>query len=123
MPWKTRYLPDEKIVEMTFEGNISMASMAEVLENVLGLLEKEHTFLVLGDCLKIQHNNSAFNIYDLPKSYETRQVDHRVKEAMILPTDSEARKNVEFYETVCRNRGYNVRVFETREAALDWLLK
>ncbi len=121
MPWETRYLPEEKIIEIIFEGTFTLTSLAKILDNVLELVEKEHAYLVLGDCQKIEHSNTAFNIYDIPKEYENRQVNRRIREAMILPVDKDARQNVEFYETVCRNRGFNVRVFETREAALNWL--
>lgn len=122
MPWKTRFLPAEKIIEIKFKGKFLANDIGEILRSVLMLVQQEKTLLVLGDCTLMEHNTSVFNIYDFPKLFESQNVNRHIKEAMVLPIDPEARKNVEFYETVCHNRGFNVKVFETRAQALDWLL-
>ena len=39
----------------------------------------------------------------------------------MLPLDDTAADRIQFFETACRNRGMNVRVFPDRAAALAWL--
>ncbi len=122
MSWKTRFSPIEKIIEIKFTGKFVADDIGDILQSVLLLIQQEKTLLVLGDCTLMEHNTSVFNIYDFPKLFESQNITHHIKEAMVLPVDPEARKNVEFYETVCHNRGFKVKVFETRAQALDWLL-
>ena len=43
------------------------------------------------------------------------------REAVLLPLDPAAEEEFQFFETVCRNRGLDVRVFAERDEALAWL--
>jgi hypothetical protein len=43
------------------------------------------------------------------------------REAIVLSTDAAAAEEMEFFETVCRNRGLDVRVFRERDGAMAWL--
>ncbi len=121
MTWKTRYLPDERLIEIVFTGKFQMTDLVEVTQGVVKLVEQKKTFWVVCDCTAIIHNTTAFNIYEMPRIFDAQNIDHRIKEAVLLPEEAAARKNLAFYETVCRNRGYNVKVFDTRAEAIDWL--
>ena len=39
----------------------------------------------------------------------------------MLPLEAGAAEQIESFETACRNRGLDVRVFQDRDAALSWL--
>jgi hypothetical protein len=43
------------------------------------------------------------------------------REAILLSAHAAAAEEMEFFETVCRNRGLDVRVFRERDEALAWL--
>jgi len=43
------------------------------------------------------------------------------REAVLLSDDAAAADQMEFFETACRNRGLDVRVFRDRDEALGWL--
>ena len=43
------------------------------------------------------------------------------REAVLLPCEAAAKQELEFFETACRNRGLDVRVFGERDEALAWL--
>jgi hypothetical protein len=43
------------------------------------------------------------------------------KTALLLPANQALWEDVRFYETVCRNRGLNVRIFAARTDAVRWL--
>lgn len=51
------------------------------------------------------------------------QMPQNFRNAIVMPDGEIGRKNLRFYETVTRNRGLNIRVFETREDALAWLFR
>ena len=62
------------------------------------------------------------DIFNLPtKQYLEEGADRSARVALLLPTPPKEREAVEFYETACRNRGWNVRSFDERPAAIDWL--
>ena len=45
----------------------------------------------------------------------------RVAVAVLLPASAREREAVEFYETACRNRGWDVSAFATSREAVAWL--
>ena len=44
------------------------------------------------------------------------------REALLLPAAVAAVEDIRFYETTCRDRGLDVRVFADRDEALAWLV-
>lgn len=64
--------------------------------------------------------HSIVDLYALIKLLESRDL-RGLKEAILMPSLQASRQDVEFYETACLNRGFNVKVFRDRQAALDWL--
>ena len=47
--------------------------------------------------------------------------DNDIRNAIVLPLDDLAKKNLVFFDIAARGRGVNVRTFNTREEALAWL--
>ena len=123
MPWKTEYLDDLNIIETTLFGIFPVNEIREVVKSVLDLVSKQGTKRLLVDCSHLVHSNTVFDIYELPIYYESVKLDRGLKQAVVLPISKDSRKNVEFYETVTRNRGYNVCVHKDRQAAIKWLLE
>jgi hypothetical protein len=55
---------------------------------------------------------------------ENLDADRGARAALILPPSGTAEeKDARFYETVCRNWGWNVNVFSDRNQAIRWLTK
>ena len=46
-----------------------------------------------------------------------------LKEEVLLPKFPESVEHVKFWEDTCSNRGLNVRIFDNRQHALDWLIE
>jgi len=121
MGWKTEYLRDLDIIEITTDGVFNANNLREIVKSTLDLVEKHQTTAILGNCVNLIHSNTVFNIYEFPAILESMQVDRRLKQAMLPPPNADSRKNIEFYETVSLNRGYIVRVFDDRDKAVQWL--
>ena len=45
----------------------------------------------------------------------------RFREAVLLPLSPEMAREARGFETMCLNRGFEVRIFDDRSAALAWL--
>ena len=48
-------------------------------------------------------------------------LSRKARGALVLPDKPELRAHSRFYETVCLNRCWDVRVFEARPQAVEWL--
>ena len=77
---------------------------------------------ILVDCSLISSGNTNMaKIFAIPEEYEKHQVTRSYKIGLVESKDPAANKNVLFYETVCRNRGWLAQVFEDMESAKRWL--
>ena len=61
---------------------------------------------------------SFINIYDYPALAKSENIPIYLKMAILYLTDYD---NFRFLETVCRNSGYNIRIFKDNNSAIEWL--
>jgi hypothetical protein len=121
MTWNVKYDSELKLVQCTVVGpNTADQINASVLETI-SLAKRKATNLLLLDCSKLERALSTLDVYQMPRFYVDIKINRRNKVAVILPVQQQAREDVHFYETVCRNQGWNVKAFQGRQAALDWL--
>jgi hypothetical protein len=70
----------------------------------------------------MQPQLSVVDILYLPEQkYAADKLDRKSRIAVLMPKDAAARKELQFYETVCLNRGWQVKIFNTKQEALAWL--
>jgi hypothetical protein len=121
MPWQVRYLADIHVIETVYSGRFSVEELNEVVVATLDLGREEESNLYLGDCSHLEAPDSLVDVYGLVEFYESLPVDRRSKEAIVLPAAQKAQADLVFYETAALNRGFEVRVFVERDAAIAWL--
>lgn len=56
------------------------------------------------------------------RHYTDEELDRRSRIAVLLPTSASGCEAARFFETVSRNRGWNVRVCLDRQTAVEWLV-
>lgn len=123
MAWKIVFDEQTRVVETTYTGAIGPAELGEAALATVAAGREHAAKLYLGDCLKLEHAVTLFNIYDLIRLLESLSLERDLKEAILLPLAPAAGADLKFYETAALNRGYNVRVFNDRAEALSWLLE
>lgn len=65
---------------------------------------------------------SILDLLNLPaRQYVEESMSRRIRVAVVSPRMPEAQEKVRFYETVCLNRGWKVRLFKSRDDAIEWL--
>jgi hypothetical protein len=121
MPWQLKLLEKPQAVEIKYIDAISPAELVEAFTAALALSRESQTILYLADCTEMIGGHSLTDLYNLIALYEATGVDWHTKEAILLPSLEATVDEVVFYETACRNRGFNVRVFRTRDEAAAWL--
>ena len=93
---------------------------AQVLEGTR-LLKQHQTTSVLIDYSEAWSEVSLSGAYGLPDYYGELGGPWHVRVAVVAPRTGYRIETYEFLELVCKNAGYDVRLFETREAAEEWL--
>jgi hypothetical protein len=109
-------------VEVTYSGCVTPEELSEALIACASASKEFGTQLFLADCTGMTGGHSVVDLFSLISNFSQNGVARSMKEAILLPTSSDAVGNAEFYKTACVNRGFNVRIFSERPEALKWLL-
>jgi hypothetical protein len=121
MPWSAVYDAERDLVLVVNSGRLSLKDYETEVEEALRIGLRHGCRHYLVDDTALLPNLDALDIYDFPKLYDRFFVDGSVRIAVLFDPQSPVREALEFYETVCRNQGYNVRLFHIVEQAIEWL--
>lgn len=121
MPWTLELVDDDKVLKLTYSGVLSPEGSAGMTDKTLARVKETGVMRVLLDCSHAQMEIPVTDIYKLPDRYAASGVPRNIRVAVVLPKDKYKLELFEFYEDVCRNRGYFVRLFDDDTQAWDWL--
>ena len=123
MSYKISYDPESKIVCCQHAGRITKDGLRTRSIKTIELAKANSANLYLIDVVDLEGGVSTVGLYDLPAVYEKAGVDRRVVCAAILynAKDKALANDVHFYETVCINNGWKVKMFSDRQEAIRWL--
>lgn len=120
MPWTASYMSDMDAILTVYSGVITPAELQQAAARTVQLAGERKTLRLLGDCIALEGGHSIVDLYGLSRMLESLALDG-MREALVMPRLSAAAQDVHFWETTCRNRGIDVRVFRTLEEARAWL--
>jgi hypothetical protein len=123
VPWEASYLPDLDAVLTVYCGVIPPGTLKEAVEATLDLGRERGTTRFLADCTSLEGGHSVVDLYGLAALVESVGTTRDLREALVMPQLEAAARDVEFWETTCRNRGFDVRVFAGMAEARAWLLE
>jgi hypothetical protein len=123
MPYKVSYNEKLKTVDVLFDGVVTQEELFDMLREVTSMAYHHSTSRFFSDCTTMEGGHSIFDLFFLINAYETAEIPKPMREAILIPLLPAAQKEVEFYETACQNRGYNVKLFDNREAAIKWIVE
>ncbi|MBE2218612.1 MAG: hypothetical protein IAE90_10430 [Ignavibacteria bacterium] len=122
MPYKIAVSENRDYVLLDYFGNVSRDDLAGSISGCKKLYVETGISLFLADCTQMIAEHSILDIFSKVDSFQSLEMKKDFREAIIISKDSESKDKVNFYETACLNRGYNVRIFENKEEAVAWLL-
>jgi hypothetical protein len=122
MSTSTFYVQEFSLIETVFEGNVTLKETKQATVDALKLSIENGTKRFLVDCSQLKHGSSVVELYSMGEYFGHLNIDRSHKQAVIMPDSQELVKNLRFYETATRNRGYDVMAFDDRSKALSWLL-
>ena len=120
MPYTVTYDPDSSFIVTIFKGKLRLKELFAEEEESIALAIENDTRKFLVDLVDYERSISLTDIYDFPDRYEEK-LRRPIYIALVQPLSQEARKDVIFYETVCKNRGWNIMIFARKEDAVAWL--
>ena len=122
MAWSSNFNAELGIIETTFRGPTTAADFRKNTTAALALAKQAGTTRHLIDSSELIFAASLADLFQLPASqYEREQADRRSRIAILSPRDEKAREATHFYQTACVNRGWTVKLFADRQAAIGWL--
>ena len=123
MPYSVEYLEEPGVVETVYAGALSTAEFNEAVVATADTAAGRLCTRFLSDCreLEVGEHSPTLDIWALAEFLAQLPPGTFEREALLLPAAAAAGEDIRFYETACRNRGLDVRVFSARDEALAWL--
>ena len=122
MKYTLSYLEDDRFIFIGAEGRFDFNEFLQKTKEAVELSVQYNCNKILVDCSLITSaNTNMAKLYSIPEEYEKHKISRAYKIGLVESSDSAANKNVLFYETVCRNRGWLAKVFPDLDSAKNWL--
>lgn len=122
MPYRITHDEALGVGVVTYSGLVTKADFAAASAAGFDLQKSRGVLRFLIDFESVEMGATKIDIYNLPsKAYEQGGLDRRTRIAVAMPSGEKLQQAALFYEDASRNRGWNVRVFPDRAAALAWL--
>ncbi len=121
MAWQVEYLTAHNIVKATYTGHVSADDFKQGVTRTMEVARENKTLLFLIDDTQLEAAVSTPEIYAMPSFYEEMKGSRRARIAVLLPAGGQILEDVQFYVTVCRNKGWLVEAFTDEQEAIDWL--
>ncbi|HEV2112344.1 MAG TPA: hypothetical protein VGT99_13380 [Gammaproteobacteria bacterium] len=121
MPWSLEFTDGGRILKVLIQGRISSSEVSEITRESVAAVAKTQVTRIVLDCADAKMDVPILDVYKLPDLYSAQGLSHQVHAAVIMSREGYRREIYEFYEDVCRNRGYFVRLFEQEQDAWNWV--
>ena len=109
------------MVVVTASGEIHNEDATAQAAEAFRLAKQNQASAVLVDYSDALSEVSLPSLYGLPGYYSRVGAFWDARVAVVLPGTGYRLESYQFFELVCKNAGYNVRLFEASEDAEQWL--
>lgn len=118
MAFDVHYSQDNDCLVGTFTGDFNTDSLKRYLDEVIKTATLHNCHRFLNDLREATINLSFMDFYDIAEMSVSKGFDRSWKRAIVVEKTA---PDFSFFETVARNRGLSIRVFESMDEALEWL--
>ena len=122
MSWEIQYVPEKETLVLAATGPLSDEEAKQLTGRAIALVQETQATRVLGDFRRMQSGPSFAAVYWLVNEYANRGVPRQTRIAVVHSQAPQGVELAQFYETVCYNRQYQAKAFDSSEAAEAWLL-
>ena len=122
MPWTVHVNSEFGYIQTVYRGVITVKEVKESTSEALAHAADDRPHLFLTDVVEADSALSAVDICAIPNQWTELKAHPANKLALLVPAQGKMWYDAQFYEDVCVNRGWNVKVFTQRSAAINWLI-
>ena len=112
---------DRDILHIRAMGTRTYDSLMAIVADVMASCREQDTHKVLVDVREMKGMLSTWQALKLVTTGFSTLRDVRILHKAAIVDLAENRERYRFLETVANNRGYNLRVFENTDEAIEWL--
>jgi len=121
MPYEIGFLEDKGVVTIINTAEIYGEDVVNMTHESFELSQSKQVGSFLVDCTNMISRLGALDIYQLPAIYEQITSPRTNRVAVLKSNNKDTNRTLEFYKTVCGNRGWLIDIFSDKDAALKWL--
>ena len=108
-------------IEVIVQGDLGGELLRTLTEEVIAAVATHGLLAVLIDLSLVDGTPPPSAIQRLPEYYAARDMDRRVRFAVLLPPRGDRLDLSRFYKLSAQRHSYRVNIFESRAAAVEWL--
>ena len=121
MPYALGYNEIQQIIELVPTGNLTSENIRNGTDEFIALCAERDTNRILIDASDVETVSCLADFYDQPQWYAEGGLSRNARIALVMTKTIAAQEYIRFYDNVCYNRGWLIQLFETRDAAVEWL--
>ena len=121
MSWNVEFLEPEGVIELVVNDSVSSHDVRQATDAALSLVESRQCYSVLLNCLELTQAPTPSVVQRLPEYYAARGIDTRLRIGLVNSGSPNGLEVSQFYKLVAKQKNYTVQLFESRDAALQWL--
>ncbi len=121
MPASCRFLEGVGVVESVYSGEVSPQEQQRNILLAVATAKERGVHRFFTDLSAMRNGPSPGELIAAVELFDSLGIPRTAREALVPPPGSATFADVQFYEDACQNRGWNMRIFPDRPAALAWL--
>ena len=123
MAWKVERDTRTGFIHSVYSGIVSKDDFMAGMDEALRLAAGKGPQKFLTEWVNATATLSTMEIFVIPSEWKSRDVNKKSYLALVVSKEKRKWEDAVFYENICRNRGWQVRVFSDRNEAIAWLEK
>jgi hypothetical protein len=114
-------MQSEGYVDSVYAGVVRPDELERAVRTAVELARQSGIFRFYTDVSGLTGGHSVGDLFAMIGMLEELGLPRTLREAIVMSGTVQLALEVQFYEDACRNRGWNIRIFPDRAAALAWL--
>jgi hypothetical protein len=114
-------MKSEGYVDSVYAGVVPPDELERTVRTAVDLARQSGIFRFYTDVSGLTGGHSVGDLFAVIGMLEGLGLPRTLREAIVMSGTVQRAQEVQFYEDACRNRGWNIRIFPDRAAALAWL--
>ncbi len=123
MSYEIRFMEENEVVVIENKGELTYDELVKQTQEAIKLGQGKNSRLFLTNFSNVKVQAQTMELFDFPKIYEQLGMTRTSRIAVVVSEIELKTEELYFYETICLNRGWNIKIFLQRDQALDWLIK